>query len=194
MQQVAQATDRPICNEVQQVAPVCVTRTPGPSSGRTQPAMGGSGRLSLPTSNHLGHPRLLEPQQLKSRAFLRQWQCELRGSTRSVYEAKWTIFTKWCLSNQVDFRASPVKSIADFLLYLFQDRKLQPNSIDGDRSAIADKLGNSPINISKDENLTHLLDSFNRDRPKGKRGIPSWKLSLVVPQLTSLPFNPLKPL
>ena len=27
-----------------------------------------------------------------------------RGSTRSVYEAKWTIFTKWCLSNQVDFR------------------------------------------------------------------------------------------
>ena len=23
-----------------------------------------------------------------------------RGSTRSVYEAKWTIFTKWCFSNQ----------------------------------------------------------------------------------------------
>ena len=30
-----------------------------------------------------------------------------RGSARSVYEAKWTIFTKWCLSNQVDFRAPP---------------------------------------------------------------------------------------
>ena len=43
-----------------------------------------------------------------------------RGSTRSIYEAKWTIFTKWCLTNQVDFRAPPVKSIADFLLYLFQ--------------------------------------------------------------------------
>ena len=26
-----------------------------------------------------------------------------RGSTRSVNEAKWAIFTKWCLSNQVDF-------------------------------------------------------------------------------------------
>ena len=47
-----------------------------------------------------------------------------RGSTRSVYEAKWTIFTKWCLSNQVDFRSPPVKSVADSLLYLFQDRKL----------------------------------------------------------------------
>ena len=62
-----------------------------------------------------------------------------RGSTRSIYEAKWTIFTKWCLSNQVDFRAPPLKAIADFLLYLFQDRKLQPGTIDGYRSAIADK-------------------------------------------------------
>ena len=35
-----------------------------------------------------------------------------RRSTRSVYEAKWAIFTKWCLSNKVDFRAPPVKSVA----------------------------------------------------------------------------------
>ena len=91
-----------------------------------------------------------------------------RGSTRSVSEAKRTIFTKWCHSNQVDFRAPPVKSTADFLLYLFQGRKLQPSTIDGYISAIADKLGNSPINVSKDENLTRLLDSFHRDRPKGR--------------------------
>ena len=110
-----------------------------------------------------------------------------RRSTRSVYEAKWTIFTKWCLSNQVDFRALPLKAIADFLLHLFQDKKLQPGTIDGYRSAIADKLGNSTINVSKDENLTRLLDSFHRDRPKGRRGIPSWNLSLVLHQLTKAP-------
>ena len=92
-----------------------------------------------------------------------------RGSTRSVYEAKWAIFTKWCINHKVDFRSPPVKSVADFLLYLFQDRKLQPSIIDGYRSAIADKLGNSPLNISKDENLTRLLDSFHRDRPKSRR-------------------------
>ena len=115
-----------------------------------------------------------------------------RGSTRSVYEAKWTIFTKWCLSNQVDFRAPPLKAIPDFLLHLFQDKKLQPGTIDGYRSAIADKVGNSTINVSKDENLTRLLDSFHRDRPKGSRGIPSWNLSLVLHQLTKAPFEPLK--
>ena len=101
-----------------------------------------------------------------------------RGFSRSVYEAKWAIFTKWCLNNKVDFRAPPIKSIADILLYLFQDRKLHPRTIDGHRSAIADKLGD--------------LDSFHRDRPKGQRGIPSWNLCLVLHQLTKPPFEPLK--
>ena len=115
-----------------------------------------------------------------------------RRSTRSVYEAKWAIFTKWCISNQVDFRSPPVKSVADFLMYLFEDKKLQPSTIDGYRSAIADKLGSTTINISKDDNLTRLLESFHRDRPKGRRGIPSWNLSLVLHQLTKVPFEPLR--
>ena len=115
-----------------------------------------------------------------------------RRSTRSVYEAKWTIFTKWCVTNQVDFRSPPVKSVADFLMYLFEDKKLQPSTIDGYRSAIADKLGTTRVNISKDDNLTRLLESFHRDRPKGRRGIPSWNLSLVLHQLTKAPFEPLR--
>ena len=36
--------------------------------------------------------------------------------------------------------APPVKSVADFLRYLLQDRKLQPSTIDGYMSAIADSL------------------------------------------------------
>ena len=56
-QQVAPASTRPICHVVQQqVAFVCVTgtRSPGHCSGCTQSAMGGSGRICLPTSSHLG--------------------------------------------------------------------------------------------------------------------------------------------
>ena len=67
-------------------------------------------------------------------------------------------FSKWCLSNHVNVRAPPGKSIVNFLLYMFHDRKLQPSTIVGYRSAIADKLSNSPSNVSKDENLTRLLD------------------------------------
>ena len=61
-----------------------------------------------------------------SEALAAQIEAPQRGSTRSVYEAKWAIFTWWCLSNEVYFMAPPLKAIADFLLYLFQDRKLQP--------------------------------------------------------------------
>ena len=131
-------------------------------------------------------------QQGFSKAVAARIEAPQRSSTRSVYEAKWAIFTKWCITNQVDFRSPPVKSVADFLLYLFEDKKLQPSTIDGYRSAISDKLGNTTVNISKDDNLTRLLESFHRDRPKGCRGIPSWNLSLVLHQLTKAPFEPLR--
>ena len=80
----------------------------------------------------------------------------------------------------MDFRAPLIKAIADFLLHLFQDRKLQPGTIDGYRSAIADKLGKSTINVSKDENLTRLLDSFHR-QAQGQEG---YTLLEPVPGLT----------
>ena len=115
-----------------------------------------------------------------------------RRSTRAMYKSKWTIFVKWCDSNQVDFRSPSLSQIADFLLYLFKDRNLQPSTINGYRTAIADMVGNDKLNISKDENLTRLLDSFHRDKPKGRRGIPSWNLSLVLHQLTKAPFEPLR--
>ena len=261
MQQVAPASDRPIRHEVQQqVASICVTVTgpPGHSSRCSQFAMGGSGRICLPTDRHIGqsggevtglpvqenhpdcsgvaqHALVLGPsdhvqsgppqsaqpvdtalqsdpsqksdksespcmapratsikEQGFSQAVAARIEAPQRGSTKSVYEAKWTIFTKWCITNKLDFRAPPINSVADFLMYLFEDRKLQPNTIDGYRSAISDKLGNPSLNISKDENLTRLLDCFHIDRPKGRRGIPSWNLSLVLHQLTKAPFEPLK--
>ena len=189
---VAPATSGPVCHQVQQqTTTVCVTSSgpPGMGSECTQPIMGKSGPICLPTSSHLGQsggevavlpmqqdhsdcsrvaqhalvlgssgnvqsdpfvsaqsgistsqpdlaqelvkpePTCLAPrataikEQGFSEAVAARIEAPQRGSTRSVYEAKWTIFTKWCLSNQVDFRAPPLKAIADFLLYLFQVRK-----------------------------------------------------------------------
>ena len=112
------------------------------------------------------HAWFLKPQQSRNRVSLRQRQHEFRllkeDQPDQPMRQSGPIFTKWCLSNQLDFRSPPLMSIADFLLYLFQDRKLQPSTINGYRSAIAQKLGNSPINVSKDENLTRLLDTFYR--------------------------------
>ena len=142
------------------------------------------------------HAWLLEPQQSRSRASLRQWQHELRLLKEDQPDLSMRQSGPFLQSGAsvIGWTSGhePLKAIADFLFYLFQDRKLQSGTIDGYRSAIADKLGNSTINVSKDENLTCLLDSFHRDRPKGRRGIPSWNLSLVLHQLTKAPFEPLK--
>ena len=115
-----------------------------------------------------------------------------RDSTRAVYKSKWAFFIKWCKSNKVDFRSPSVNQIADFLLYLFKERNLQPSTIDGYGTAIAAMVGNDTLKISSDENLTRLLDSFHRDKPKDRRGVPSWNLSLVLHQLTKAPFEPLR--
>ena len=115
-----------------------------------------------------------------------------RSSTRAVYKSKWAIFFKWCESNQVDFRSPSLKQVADFLLYLFKERQLQPSTIEGYRTAIADMVGNDRVQFGKDESLTRLLDSFHRDKPKGRRGVPAWNLSLVLHQLTKAPFEPMR--
>ena len=51
-----------------------------------------------------------------SKAVATRIESPQRRSTRAVYEAKWTLFTKWCITNEVDFRAPPINSGADFLL------------------------------------------------------------------------------
>ena len=134
------------------------------------------------------HAWLLEPRKSKNRASLRQWQQELRLLKEDRLDQSMRQKGPFLQNG-----ASLIRwSVADFLMYLFEDKKLQPSTIDGYRSAIADKLGNATVNISKDDNLTRLLESFHRDRPKGRRGIPSWNLSLVLHQLTKAPFEPLR--
>ena len=57
MQQVASTSDRSICYEAQQQTDlICVTSSRPPDLGSqcTQPSMGGSGPICLPTSSHLG--------------------------------------------------------------------------------------------------------------------------------------------
>ena len=92
----------------------------------------------------------------------------------------------------MDVRSPSLNQVAEFLLFLFKEKNLQPSTIDGYRTAIADKIGCDKVNFGKDENLTRLLDSFHRDKPKGLRGVPSWNLSLVLHQLTQSPFEPLR--
>ena len=109
----------------------------------------------------------------KIKASLRQWQHELRLLKESQSDKSIRQSEPFLQSGITVIRwTSPPMVIANCQLYLFQDRKLQPRIIDGYRSAIADKLGNSPINVSKDENLARISDCFHRQTQESQ-GFPS---------------------
>ena len=91
----------------------------------------------------------------------------------------------------MDFHQPSLSSIADFLEYLFTDKRLKPTTIAGYRTAIAGHSG-SDFDISKNLELNRLLASFHRDRSVKDKAIQNWDLSLVLLALTKPPFEPLR--
>ena len=132
--------DNPDCPRVAQHALVLgssgnVQSDPTVSAQHTQPGVPAIQPGSSQSNLNL-HAGLLEPQQSKSRASLRQWQHELRLLKEDQPDLSMRpsepFLTRW-------------KAIADFLLHLFQDKKLQPGTIDGYKSAIADNWAIAPL-------------------------------------------------
>ena len=68
---------------------------------------------------------IIDKKQGFSEAVAARIEAPQRGSARSVY-GKVDYFYKWCVTNQVDLRAPPVKSVADFLMYLLQTGSYSP--------------------------------------------------------------------
>ena len=132
-------------------------------------------------------------QYSKNMVSLQKWQKELllhRLSTRFIYTSKWTVFQCWYTEKQVDFRNPSIKDICNFFWHLFNDLNRGPFTIEGYRTAIADTLGNSRLNISTNAEIARLIASFYRDKPKSSRSIPKWNLSFVQHRLTKPPFEP----
>ena len=115
-----------------------------------------------------------------------------RESTQRIYLSKFLIFSKWCDENAVSSLCPTTENISMFFLHLFKDRKLDPVTIQGYRSAIANQLyGKVRWDISHDPSLNRLIDSFFRDKPKICRNIPPWDLQVLLKALTRAPFEPL---
>ena len=77
------------------------------------------------------------------------------------------------------------------MCFLFNENRC-PSTIEGYKSAIADTLGNAPLDISNIAVIARLLARFYKDKPKSSRNIPKWDLSLVLHQLNQPPFEPLE--
>ncbi len=63
-----------------------------------------------------------------------------RQSSRAVYDSKWRIFSRWCSDQSVDPFEITIQKLADFFLFLFHEKGLNPRTIKGYRSAISSTI------------------------------------------------------
>jgi len=115
-----------------------------------------------------------------------------RGSTKKVYDGRWEIFRSWCNENSVPAMSPSKQDLHRFFLFLFKTKGLLPGTIQGYRSALANRLfGKVRWDIAHDPSVSRLLASFFRDKPATNRRLPAWDLRVVLQGLTGPPFEPL---
>ena len=115
-----------------------------------------------------------------------------KQSSLNVYEGKWKLFCNWCKERSSDPLQATAPVVADFLIYLHENKGLALSTIEGYRTAISHTLkATKEIDLGKDANLSSLLANFAREKVKVKSSMPPWDLSLVLRKLQHAPFEPI---
>ena len=170
-------------------APAAEGRPPVSASQQTE--------TSVPTS---GVSTRLEAVQrsLQERGFSQAASAQIskgrRQSSRVVYDSKWRLFSRWCEEQEVNPFEVTVPQLADFFVYLFNVKQLNPRTIKGYRSAISATVSayGSRREFSDSPELSALLRSFMLERPPQRKVLPQWSLPLILQVLLKPPFEPLQ--
>jgi hypothetical protein len=118
---------------------------------------------------------------------------ERRTSTLKVYDAKWIVFERWCQRRKLDPLTLCTADLADFFLFLFNQKKLAPITIKGYRSAIARVYRLCGLdNPGRDTYLSNLVNNFCIERPRRTQLFPKWSLDIVLTFISQSPFEPLE--
>jgi hypothetical protein len=115
----------------------------------------------------------------------------VQESTSIVYDAKWTIFSDWCVGREIDPFKISVQQLADFLVFLFEVKGLAPSTVKGYRSAISRSIDISGgEDFGNNQFISLLVRNFSLERPRHRVLVPQWNLGLVLSALNLTPFEP----
>lgn len=152
---------------------------------------GSSSQSREPTSSRLVSVRNNLTKRGFSESAARHLSRSVRESTNIVYDAKWTIFSHWCSQQEIDPFQVSIQQLADFLVFLFEDKKLAPSTIKGYRSAISKTISLSGgQDFSTNDFLSLLVRNFSLERPRQRVLVPQWDMSLILHSLKLSPFEP----
>lgn len=111
----------------------------------------------------------------------------VKESSQNVYAGKWRVYEDWCAGRQMDPLSISAPQLIDFLIYLFEERKLSVTSIKGYRSAITHVLGRNFPTDSTDMMSEVLRGMSLVSHVPAKSRIPKWDLTVVLNHLSKQP-------
>ena len=109
------------------------------------------------------------------------------ASTNKQYKSKWDYFVSWSTSSGRDPLAASLPLLTEFLVHVFNDRKVSVRTLKNYRSAIA-FYWRSNVGYElpdQDPVLSDLFRSFKRERPISTRHIVQWDITVVLEFLKS---------
>ena len=121
----------------------------------------------------------------------RQTGFACRPSSCDGYQAKWSVFRRWCHSEGHSVSRPTLPKGADFLFWLRRSRKLSVSTILGYCSLLAAVFRFKLPEISTSPVLHDLVHSFKVEVPVRP---PTWDLEVVLRYLRSSTFEPLSSL
>ena len=114
-----------------------------------------------------------------------------KSSSLRVYDGKWRMYSDWCKGRSFDPIQTTPLELADFLVYLKEERNLANSTIEGYRTSISHTVKSArDIDLGKDAQISALMSNFYRSDKKSRSSLPAWDLALVLRKLT-IPFEPM---
>ena len=114
-----------------------------------------------------------------------------RPSTNNLYQRRWATYVAWCRSRKLSASRPTINSICEFLIFLFEEKKLAVDTIRCYRSTLHSVLRHTGIKINKNEDVKDVIRSLKLRAPIKNPRVVHWNLDVVLKFLTSDKFEPL---
>ena len=135
--------------------------------------------------------RFARASGFSSRVARRLSHCRRRSSLAS-YQSKWLVYRRWCWDKGHSVSNPTIPKISEFLLFLWSSRNLSLSAIKGYRSMLSAVFSFKLPEISHSFVLRKLIRSFEIEKPRSFSHVPSWDLDIVLKELRSEKYEPLK--
>ena len=118
---------------------------------------------------------------------------EARGSnTNYLYQQRWATFVSWCRARKLSASRPSISSICEFLIYLFEEKKMAVGTIRGYRCTLHSVLRHNGLRINTDEDISDVIKAFKIKAPNRPNRVVHWNLDVLLKYLCSNKFEPLR--